>query len=211
MALSVDTPQASTNGPSRGKIVVLNGFPGTGKLTIFKNIEAQLSSQDVQVVDNHLIIDPAQAVDRGLNHYYLRRQMRKVYYNEIRKMASQGCLVLMTACLVDNEADLKVLDEHLDIVRGTDISMVWVNIRCEQQILEQRVTSLERVQGSKTKLTDVEMLRRMIKRNRLLIPSSRRSKLDGIDLTTSSLDVSGTIEEAVDKVSAVMQGESSRL
>ncbi|KAM5351905.1 hypothetical protein ACJ41O_004628 [Fusarium nematophilum] len=211
MALCIDEHSgAPTNGPPRGKIVVVNGFPGTGKLTILKHIEAQTAGhQQVCVVDSHLIIDPAQSAypDCDLNHYYLRRQLRGVYFKEVRRIASQGFLVLMTACLGDNELDRKVLDEHLGIIRGTEIPMHWINVRCEQRILEERVASQERVRSSKAKLTDVKVLRRIISENRLILPSRRRNKLDGISLITADLDVGGSVEEAVGKVSAVMGRE----
>ncbi|UPK89152.1 hypothetical protein LCI18_000087 [Fusarium solani-melongenae] len=197
----------------RGKVVVLNGFPGTGKLTILNNLKSRLAGQDNIVIDNHFIIDPVQKIypDRGLNHYYLRQQLRQVIFKEIRKLVDRGCVVLMTACLGNNEGDRKVLDEHLVIVRGTDISMFWINVGCDQHTLEERLTRPERVQGSKAKLTNVDVLRGMTKHSRIIIPSGTRHRLEDISLVTASLDVGGTIEEAVNKVYNVVEGKHSKL
>ncbi|KAF4985970.1 hypothetical protein FDECE_16196 [Fusarium decemcellulare] len=212
MALGLGELEAPRGATSRGRIVVLNGFPGTGKLTILKNLEAQLDGQDIRVIDSHLTMDPMQSVypDKGLNHYYLRRQLREVYFGEIRRIASQGCLVLMTTCLVGNVADHKVLDEYLNMVRGTGIPMIWVNVHCEQRILEERVTSPGRAGGTKSKLTDVHVLRQVTEGSRLITPRSAGHKIDGVDLVTARLDVSGRVEEAVDKVSAVIGRERLR-
>ncbi|KAJ3468618.1 hypothetical protein MRS44_002683 [Fusarium solani] len=180
----------------RGKVVVLNGFPGTGKLTILSNMQSRLAGQDTLVIDNHFIIDP---------------QLRRVIFKEIRKMVDRGCVVLMTACLGNNEGDRKVLDEHLDIVRGTDIPMFWINIGCDQRTLEERLTRPERVQGNKAKLTSVEVLRVMTKHSRIILPSGSRHKLEDINLVTASLDVGGSIEEAVNKVHRIVEGKHSKL
>lgn len=47
---------------TRGKVVVLNGFPGTGKLTTLNSLQSRLAGQDTLVIDNHFIIDPVQKI-----------------------------------------------------------------------------------------------------------------------------------------------------
>ncbi|KAI8720528.1 hypothetical protein NCS52_00498200 [Fusarium sp. LHS14.1] len=197
----------------KGKVVVLNGFPGTGKLTILNNLQSRLAGQDTLVIDNHFIIDPVQKIypDRGLNHYYLRQQLRQVIFKEIRKMVDRGSIVLMTACLGNNEGDRKVLDEHLDIVRGTDMPMVWINVGCDQRTLEERLTRPERAKGNKAKLTNVEILRGMTKHSRIIKPSGSQHRLENINLVTASLDVGGSIDEAVNKVYRIVEGKHSKL
>ncbi|RSL40002.1 hypothetical protein CEP53_013651 [Fusarium sp. AF-6] len=197
----------------KGKVVVLNGFPGTGKLTILNNLQSRLVGQGTLIINNHFIINPVQKIypDRGLNHYYLRQQLRLVIFKEIRRMVDRGCVVLMTACLGNNEGDRKVLDEHLDIIRGTDIPMFWINVHCNQHILEERLARPERVQGNKSKLTNVEILRGMTKHNQIIMPSGSRHRLEDISLATASLDVGGSIEEAVNKVYHIVEGKHSKL
>lgn len=56
----------------------------------------------------------------------------------------------MTACLADNVADAQVLKEHLDTVRDAKVPLIWINVSCDPQALEQRATSAERALGSKT-------------------------------------------------------------
>lgn len=190
--------------PPDGKIVIINGFPGTGKLTILKRIAEFLPRDKVRLIDNHLLIDPAQAVypDRSAAHYELRRQIREPVFNAARKLAQEGGTILMTACLADNEADAGVFQEHLAMVRGTDAPLYWVNIHCEQAILEQRVASAERREGTKTKLTDVGVVRKLVSKHRLLRPS--RSDAESATLVIETLDVSGTVEEAVGRLLQIL-------
>ncbi|KAG6805388.1 hypothetical protein H0H93_004898, partial [Arthromyces matolae] len=65
-----------------GMIVVLNGFPGTGKHTILKQLQALLPTHKSRLIDNHLLIDPAQALypDRSEEHHALRREIRAVFF-----------------------------------------------------------------------------------------------------------------------------------
>lgn len=213
MAIDEIEKETPAGAPPKGKVVILNGFPGTGKFTILNNLQSRLAGQDTLVIDNHSIIDPVRRTypDRDLNYYYLRQQLRQVIFNEIRKMVDQGYVVLMTACLGNNEGDRKVLDAHLDIVRGTDIPMFWINVGCDQRTLEGRLTRPERVQGNKSKLTNVEVLRGMTNYSRIIMPSEPRHRLENINLETASLGVSGSIEEAVNRVYKIVEGKHSRL
>ncbi|KAM0426994.1 hypothetical protein ACHAPT_007892 [Fusarium lateritium] len=213
MAVDKAKETASISTTPRGRIVVLNGFPGTGKLTILNKIQSKLAGQNTLVIDNHFIIDPVQKLypDRDLNHYYMRQQLRQVIFQQIRKKVDRGCVVLMTACLGNDEGDRKVLDEHLDIVRGTDIPMFWINVGCDQRTLEERLRTPGRVQGNRAKLSDVEILRGMTESSRIMLPSNTRHKLEGVNLVTASLDVGGGLEEAVDKVYNVVEQNRSKL
>ena len=56
-------------------IIVLNGFPGVGKYTILKEVQALLAAdKSPRLIDNHLLIDPAAALypGRGVHHHELR-------------------------------------------------------------------------------------------------------------------------------------------
>jgi hypothetical protein len=108
-----------------------------------------------------------------------------------------GNTILMTACLAaDNETDAAFLQEHIDIVRGTNVPIYWVNVHCEQSVLEQRLTSTERQDGGKTKLTDVNVLRQLLREHRLAEPTSS----DDIVLVVRDLDVTGTLEHSLNEL-----------
>ncbi|KAL2759266.1 hypothetical protein ACRALDRAFT_1047349 [Sodiomyces alcalophilus JCM 7366] len=184
--------------PTAGRIVVLNGFPGTGKFTILKQAKELLPADKTCLLDNHLLIDPVVAVipDRSDEHHELRRMVRAPIFEKLGKRAREGCVILMTACLAeDNERDTAFLEEHLDMVRGTDIPIFWVNTHCDQTALEQRLRSPERYHGAKTKLTDVRVLEDLLREHRLIEPSKIA---DGSTrLVVKTLDVSGPVELSV--------------
>ncbi|KAM0428836.1 hypothetical protein ACHAPT_006636 [Fusarium lateritium] len=108
-------PEASSSQQAlRGKIVVLNGFPGTGKLTILKKAKELLPAETTCLLDNHLLIDPVEAVIPGRchQHHELRRMIRAPVFEKLRERARRGHVILMTSCLVeDHERDARVLQE----------------------------------------------------------------------------------------------------
>ncbi|VUC35063.1 unnamed protein product [Clonostachys rosea] len=186
---------------SSGKIVVLNGFPGSGKLTILKEVKALLPVDRTCLLDNHLLIDPVVALipERSDEHYELRRMVRAPIFKKLREHAQKGWTIFMTACLAeDNERDREFLEEHFDIVRGNRIPIFWINTQCDQRALEQRVESPERCQGGKTKLIDRNILRDLLHRHRLIDP--RKSADETAVLVSNTLDVSGTVEQSVSRL-----------
>jgi len=123
---------------SGGRIVVLNGFPGAGKFIILGRAKELLPAHNTRLLDNHLLIDPVQAVyrlypDRSPEHHELRRNLREPVFESLSKLAQEGYVVLMTACLADdNDRDAAFFQEHLAMVRGTDVPLFWVNTHCDQ-------------------------------------------------------------------------------
>ncbi|KAH7157937.1 hypothetical protein B0J13DRAFT_650724 [Dactylonectria estremocensis] len=192
--------------PSRLRlIVVLHGFPGTGKLTILKQVKELLPADTTCLLDNHLLIDPVVAVIPGRSdeHHELRRMVRAPIFKKLGKRAQEGCVILMTACLAaDNERDTAFLEEHLDMVRGTDIPIFWVNAYCDQIVLEQRIKSPERCYGPKTKLTDANVLQDLLREHRLIEPN--KSTDGSIRLVVETLDVSGPLEVSVSDLMSTM-------
>lgn len=156
-----------------GIVVVMNGFPGSGKFTMLQKVHESYADGTSRFVDNHQLIDPATSVypDRAPEHHAMRRRIREVVFAELRRVAQQGATVLLTACLAANKTDAEVMSEHLSIVRHSHVPMLWINIHCDPGTLKERVQSLERRQGTKTKLTDWGVFSKMIEDNKLIDPS----------------------------------------
>lgn len=182
----------------QGKIVVLNGFPGTGKLTILNKVAELLPVDTTCLLDNHLLIDPVVAVipGRSQEHHELRRKIRAPIFEKLQERARKGHVILMTACLVeDDERDAGVLREHLRMAREADVPIFWINVHCSHDILEQRVASPRRLQGTKTKLTDPILVRRLVNKYRLIEP--HRAGNGPAGLVFATLDVSGSVDLSV--------------
>lgn len=101
----------------RGCLVLLNGFPGTGKLTIARVLQSRLEEVNTRLIDNHLIIDPAEAIhpSRGPEHKALRNRLRQTILDELRSLPNPDTLVIMTVCLGANKEDAAVFAEHIDV------------------------------------------------------------------------------------------------
>lgn len=101
-----------------GCLVLLNGYPGVGKLSVARTLQLKLQ-QDVQtrLIDNHLIIDPAQAVHpgRGPEHKALRNRLRHVILDELKALSDPNGILIMTLSLGSNEEDAAVYAEHVDV------------------------------------------------------------------------------------------------
>ena len=142
-------------------IVVLKGFPGTGKYTILKRVqELVLADKSSRLVDNHLLIDPVQALfpGRSGDHHALRLSIRDAVF--LTSQLAQEChIVLMTACLAtENHRDTGFIREDLALVCGTNVPLYWISASCDRERLVERAQCDERVQSSKTKPTDPAIL-----------------------------------------------------
>lgn len=184
-----------------GKIVVLNAFPGTGKLTILRKAQGLLPTGQTCLFDNHLLIDPVVAIipERNQAHHELRHEIRRSIFRQLRNRAQEGYIILMTACLVrDNETDGKFLQEHLDMVRGTNVPIFWINAHCDEETLMQRVRSPERCRGNKSKLTDPLILLNLLRTYCLVEPSKNAS--ESIELVVGNLDANGPVDLSVTRL-----------
>jgi chloramphenicol 3-O-phosphotransferase len=103
-----------------GCLVILNGFPGVGKLTIARALQSRLTNAETRLIDNHLIIDPAEAVHpgRGLQHKRLRDKLRRVIFDELKTVPEQDTVLIMTCSLGANVEDAAVFAEYLGVSRS---------------------------------------------------------------------------------------------
>lgn len=184
-----------------GRIVVLNGFPGAGKLTILKRAKELLPPDTTRLLDNHLLIDPVAAIIpiRNEEHHELRRLVRAPILAKLAQYAQNGFTILMTTCLAKgNTTDASFSEELFAMVRGTDVPMIWVNVHCEGVTLEKRLRSPERCDGTKMKLTDIDTLRNLLRKHSLLEPNH------GVDrsstLVVEALDANGPVELSVGRL-----------
>ncbi|KAI6784326.1 uncharacterized protein J7T54_006371 [Emericellopsis cladophorae] len=134
--------------------------------------------------------------DHNDEYYELRRLVRAPIFKKLRERAREGHIVLMTACLAENnERDTTFLEEHLDMARGTDVPICWVNAHCDQKALGQRLSSPGRYHEAKGKLTDVCVLRNLLREHSLIEPSKIAN--GPTKLVVKTMDVTGPIELSV--------------
>ncbi|KAF1949938.1 hypothetical protein CC80DRAFT_520260 [Byssothecium circinans] len=157
---------------SMGHIILLNGFPGVGKHAIARAMQDSLPKSTTRLIDNHILIDPAEAIrpGRGPSHKALRKAICSVAFSAIKEdlNANPDLVFIMSACVGNNSDDIAVLHEYLDITRGTSVSFHMLNLRCGVEEHRKRFEGVERYQAGKKKLGDGKVLDALVRENELV-------------------------------------------
>ncbi|WOO79381.1 uncharacterized protein LOC62_02G002905 [Vanrija pseudolonga] len=180
--------------PRPGKLIVLNGLPAAGKLTLGRALAAESGAI---LLDNHLLIDPVVAVipERGAAHYALRRAVAAPIFDALRERLLAGSSALLTACLSDDDVGSGIMADYVAIA-GADIPLLWVNAVAPPDVLRARVASEERRRGDKSKLTDVAVLETMLHVTLARPPETH-------NVRAVELDASGSLEDSVRRLTKI--------
>lgn len=191
---------------SKGCIIFLNAFPGVGKLAIARAIHSKLDPERSRLIDNHLLIDPAEAIfpGRGEAHKALRSKIRQIAFDAL-KADSKPLTIIMTGCLGANREDAAVFAEHLEIARARKVPFFSFNITCDREEHRARFQDPARYQGSKTKLQDFEVLQSLLAKHNLLTPAARSgdciTQNENVDLHHLELDTTGmTAQKSANRI-----------
>ncbi|KAK8847528.1 hypothetical protein IAR55_005386 [Kwoniella newhampshirensis] len=144
-------------------VIIFNGFPGVGKLTVAKETSKLLPGS--KVFDNHLLIDAAAALFErdDLAYHPFRKALRSATFDSlISYPESRPRTIIFTECQSDDPDGTLVMTEYLTFVKAVDAKLISVILTCSERANEKRLISDERKEkGRRTKLTDVEVLRTM--------------------------------------------------
>ena len=150
-----------------GLIVHLNGYPGTGKLTIARALAQRLNAR---VLDNHTLMNPAAALFARDDTKYppFRAAIRKLVFDHALSLP-QDTQLIVTDAFSDGPADRQMFDEIKTLAaRRNDVYRpVVLEVEGAENIA--RLTSPER-DGMK-KLTDATILTRLRDEHRLYYPA----------------------------------------
>lgn len=181
--------------PSKtASVILLNGFPGVGKSAIGQELFRLFGSANARFLDNHLLIDPVQAIlpGRDTGHKSLRREFRRVAFTALKELQDPDVVIILTGCLGSTQEDLEVFYEHLQIAVHRCIPMYLVNITCEEKEHLSRLTSTERSQDNKTKLQNQDTLHDLLRNHTLIQPKVNEISFTmDVDLRLVELDSSG--------------------
>ncbi|CZR50315.1 uncharacterized protein PAC_00187 [Phialocephala subalpina] len=141
---------AQAEGQLQPCVILLNGFPGVGKLTIAKALQLALPS-DVpnRLIDNHVLIDLSEAIEPKSTeeHHALRRKIRNLALLAPEALKDDNMVIIMTTCLSDTPVDIARHHEHADIARARDVSLFTVNPTCDDKTNEARLCTDGRKAG----------------------------------------------------------------
>ncbi|KAL5088874.1 hypothetical protein Trisim1_006289 [Trichoderma cf. simile WF8] len=146
-------------------VVWINAFPGTGKLTVAREL-IRLDQSSI-LIDNHQLIDPVAArFSRDHPQYQTerRRERERAFDNYVLEPTLMSKTIVFTDCQSDDELGQATAQEYLQAAREAKRPFITVYLSCELEVNIKRATSSERVQGTTTKLTDAVMLRDALSR-----------------------------------------------
>ncbi|KAF6826796.1 hypothetical protein CPLU01_09464 [Colletotrichum plurivorum] len=142
-------------------IIHINGFPGTGKLTIARILLGLFRDGAAKLVHNHLLINPADAVlHRDQPGYQkLRRQIRSaVFETVVDEESTHSSAYIFTDCQTGNELGVAVCEEYRECASRRGCDFVPIALCCDEE------TNLARLAGdgrsAQGKLVDTALLKR---------------------------------------------------
>ncbi|MDP9628213.1 MAG: AAA family ATPase [Ensifer adhaerens] len=163
-------------------IVHINGWPGTGKLTIARHLADHLGAR---LADNHTLINPAEALfTRGTPLYWsLRATIRTAVLDHVRQ-ADAGQSFLFTDALSDDAFDSRAFEDYVALASERSARFVAVVLDCS---IEENLKRLTRAGRSKVhKLTDPQVLIDLRGRHALL--KGKCDQLIELDVTNLGAD-----------------------
>jgi len=140
-------------------IIHINGFPGTGKLTIATALTALLPTT-TKLVHNHLLINPADAIlTRSQSGYQnLRRDIRSaVFQSLIHEPATYETAYTFTDFQSTDAVGSGVCKEVEVAANERGGAFVPILLKCEERVNLERLVSKDRAKHGK--LTDVALVR----------------------------------------------------
>jgi hypothetical protein len=191
-------------------LLLLNGFPGVGKLTLARNLSTLLVQDEggleVRLLDNHLLIDPVSAIEpeRTPYHYELRKAFRDVAFSALKNLPGKVA-ILMTDCLSETVEGRTQFEEYLGVALAKGCTMVVCNLVCGEQENKQRLGCEKRRESGK--LMDIKLLERFRREYRLLNLERLENKWRkvGVSLICEEFDTTDlTAHEALGRVWAFL-------
>ncbi|KAN0121987.1 hypothetical protein V8E51_000313 [Hyaloscypha variabilis] len=169
-------------------ILLLNSFPGVGKLTLARNLRdflsqastGPISGPQIRLLDNHIIIDLVSAIEpkRNDEHHRLRKAFRDLAFSSLQ-LPEDDLIILMTSCLSETKEGRSQFEEVLAVAEARGCPLVVVNLVCGLEENGRRVECAERRESregmEKGKLVDRGLLEKFHKEYELL----KLERLDG--------------------------------
>lgn len=131
-------------------IIHLNGWPGSGKLTVARELARKL---EARLLDNHTLHDVASRLcDRHTHEYWeLYYQVREVAYKRVRALPPREVIVMTNALTFESDREREAWAAVKSLAAGRGVPLVAVTLQCSLEENVRRIASESRHHG---KLTD---------------------------------------------------------
>ena len=135
-------------------IIHLNGWPGSGKLTVARVVARKL---DARLLDNHTLHDVSMRLcDRHTREYWeLYYQVRDVAFKRILALPAHEVIVMTNALTFESERDRQVWAAVKALALDRGVPLVAVTLQCS---LDENVRRIASEGRRDRKLTDPEPL-----------------------------------------------------
>ena len=171
-------------------IVWINGFPGSGKLTIARELIMLIGADGSNLIDNHQLIDPVEArISRAHPNYQQQRKLQRavIFDQYFEDQETMSRVLLFTGKLFGNDAiAIKPLNPALDFQSdnklGREVAAEYkdyavkcgrpflpIYLVCELDENARRIKSPERANSGTAKLVNPDTLRSMRMRSELFV------------------------------------------
>ena len=142
-------------GPGGSMIIHLNGWPGSGKLTIGRVLARRLGGR---LVDSHTLHNVAASLcDRNTAEYWqLYYRVREIAYARMRAMSASAVFVLTNALTQESEREVEAWDAVKRLAFDRSDTLVAITLHCALEENVRRVQGKER--ANNYKITDPEPL-----------------------------------------------------
>ena len=180
-------------------ILHINGWPGSGKLTIARPLAKRLGAR---LLDNHTLLNPAEALfeRRDPNYWPLRNAIRSLVFDYAARLPATVAIVF-TDALSDDPHDSATFDSCRDLAERRGVPIVSVVLDCDLQENLRRLAAPGRAELQK--LTRLDMLSGLRTKYRLLRPEG----VERLDLDVTGL----TAEQAVAAIWTSLASAGQRL
>lgn len=147
-------------------IIHINGWPGSGKLTIARELATLL---DARLLDNHTIINPAEALfeRRDPLNRSLRKALRTMIFEHVAQM--KPGILLLTDAISDDAFDSALFEEYRALAARRGAALVSIVLECSPEQNAERLVAAGRAE--RRKLTNPAILASLRASHRLLRPA----------------------------------------
>ncbi|KAK7918394.1 hypothetical protein PG985_010268 [Apiospora marii] len=146
-------------------LIHINGYPGVGKLTVARALVALFRSHNLsaRLVENHLLIDPADAVLKRTEHGYqkVRRALRFALFETLSEIkATHDNVYIFTDSQGTDIVGSSTCAEYICAARHRRCDLVSVVLSCDEATNLERLGSEER-SARGDKLVDASLLKKL--------------------------------------------------
>lgn len=130
----------TTTGPPC--VLLLNGFPGVGKLTTARALLRTLPAS-ARLIDNHRWLDPAFSFHpyrKDAEYLAIGDEFRNFFFSALKTIQDKTMTVIITNLVrMEVQSDIQAFAESVDLARARAVPFVLIDLWCNAEENRKRV------------------------------------------------------------------------